>query len=208
MRREEEAAQAEAAASGAGDDAETSEDEVVHEVAEAIRTKKAMVIARSRRAKGSNHPRLNRAAFGVSTERFKADMGALGVDAEVAASHMKEGKKRARSISKRDPSVGAEDDMVDDDTPKRGRSLPRPGFRSPRGASSSRAPSDEPRSRSRSRARNASQGEPIPGEGFKDAKQKVCGHKGTLQPCCLFAFVLLVLHVCLSALVCMLARMC
>lgn len=63
--REEEAAEAEAAAA-AGEDAETSDDDVVHEVAQAIRTKKAMVIARSRRAKGSNHPRTNRAAFGVS----------------------------------------------------------------------------------------------------------------------------------------------
>ena len=67
--REEEAAEAEAEAA-AGEDAETSDDDVVHEVAQAIRTKKAMVIARSRRAKGSNHPRTNRAAFGVSGEHF------------------------------------------------------------------------------------------------------------------------------------------
>lgn len=111
----------------------------------------------------------------VPAERFVADMDELGVDASGAASHMKEGKKRARSISKREPSVAADDDMADDGeaAPTRGRSLPRPGFRSPRGASTSRAPSDEPRSRSRSRARNASRGEPLPGEGFKDAKQKV-----------------------------------
>ena len=104
----------------------------------------------------------------VSAERFVADMDELGVDASGAASHMKEGKKRARSISKREPSVAADDDMADD-----GEAAPRPGFRSARGASTSRAPSDEPRSRSRSRARNASRGEPLPGEGFKDAKQKV-----------------------------------
>ena len=181
-RSEEEADEAAATAAREAE-GETSEDEVVHGVAEEIRKKKALVLAKGRREKDRNHPRMNRAALGMSPGVFEKHMGALGVETGAALKTMKAQKKRGRSATRRGAGSDEEheQDMVDEGEDggsrrpmKAGRGTtasPRPGFRIPRG--SSKPPADEPRARSRSRARSASRGEPKPGEGFKDAKQKV-----------------------------------
>jgi hypothetical protein len=166
----EEEAEEEAAAAAREADGETSEDEVVHEVAETIRTKKAMVL-------------------GMKAADFAEHLDTLGVDSAGIQKRMKEAKgvKRGRSLTRRGEPVESDDDMSDDGDERAsvgGKAMrtastgSRKGFRAPRSLSKARAAAagaveDEPRSRSRSRARNASQGEPLPGEGFKNAKQKV-----------------------------------
>lgn len=176
---DEETAQAAAAAEG-----ETSEDEVVHEVAETIRAKKAMVLARGRREKDRNHPRLNRAAMGMSGDKFAEHLEAVGIEADSIKSNL---KKRGRSLTRKGAADSGDDsasDMEDVGSVRTGSVASKPskkkGFRTQRSLSRARAVAaaggsvePEPRSRSRSRARNASRGEPEQGEGFKDAKQKV-----------------------------------